>query len=143
MRAELVVEEGSAESGELRAGAKGFEHLGDPAWCETGVGVYVSDEIAGGDVEAGLPGEGEAFARLVDQVNFGKGLGDGGGAVSAGVVDDDDLGVEAEGACLLEDGGDAIGQVRFLVIGGDDEAQAHGADGTARSLRLLLRSKKR
>ena len=93
---EVVVDERAGE----RAGgrrcrrlglAEGGEDLGDPAGGEARVGVDVGDEVAGAGGEAGLAGEGEALARLVDDEDAGIAEGDFAGAVGAGVVDDDDF----------------------------------------------------
>ena len=137
---EVVVEDGAGEGGEglcverasVRVGVdagvgfgEGGEDVGDPVGSEAGVGVDVGDELAGAGGEACLAGEGEAFARLVDQLDSGVEVGedDVAGAVGAGVVDDDDLaGAGGEGAGLGEDGVEAGGEVGLLVVCGDDEA---------------------
>ncbi len=133
---EVVVEDGTGEGGEgfcvERASVgvsvgfgEGGEDVGDPVGSEAGVGVDVGDELASAGGEACLASEGEAFARLVDQLDSGVEVGedDVAGAVGAGVVDGDDLaGAGGEGAGLGEDGVEAGGKVGLFVISGYDEA---------------------
>ena len=132
---EVVVENGAGESGEGEGpGGVGFgfgeggEDVGEPVGGEAGVGVDVGDEGAGAGGKSGLAGEGESFARLVDEDDAGIGEGDVAGAVGAGVVDDDDLhGAGGEGAGLGEDGVEAGGEIGLFVVRGHDEAYAHDA----------------
>ena len=101
------------------------EDLRDPAGGEAGVGVDVGDELTGCCGKACLPCEGEAFAGLVHDSYAGIAKGNLARAVGAGVVDDDDLDVIAEALGLGEDGLQASGEVGLLVVGRDDEAEAH------------------
>jgi len=106
---------------------EGGEYLGYPAGGEARIGIDVGDEVAGAGSEAGLTGEGEALARLVDHDNAGIAEGDFAGAVVAGIVDDDDLagvGGKAAGGWidLVEDGFETGRKVGLFVICGNDEA---------------------
>jgi hypothetical protein len=105
---------------------EGGEDVLDPAGGKAGVGVDVRDELAGGGGETGLAGEGEAFARLVDDCYAGVAEGDFTSAVGAGVVDDDDLGDACRKvAGLIEDGLETGRKIGLFVVRGNDEAKAH------------------
>ncbi len=68
-RGEVVIDDGAAEGGEAWMLSKVADDFVDPAGGEDGVCVDVGDEIAGAGVEAGLTGEGESFAGLVDNAD--------------------------------------------------------------------------
>ncbi len=108
-----------SQGGGVEEGGEVFGAVGE-------VGVHHDDEVSVGGVEAIEHGGGEAqFAGALQQedawVQGGALLDDTGGAVRAGIVDDDDL-VVVE----VEDFGELVQQgsdVRHFVVGGNDDGE--------------------
>ena len=120
-RCEVVVDERTGERNE-RTGfvfviasfviVERDEDLFDPAESQAGVGVNVGDERAGGGEKAGLARIRQTFAQLVDHAHARSVVrdiaeSDLASAVSASVVNDDDLGDVLKAASLIEDGFEA------------------------------------
>ncbi len=111
----------------VAASAKVVRTLATQPGVRARIRIDVSDEIAGAGSEAGLAGEGEALARLVDYDDARVAKRDFARAVVAGIVDHDDLagaGGKAAGGWidLVEDGFETGRKVGLFVVCGNDEA---------------------
>ncbi len=81
------------------------------------VGIDEADELACGELQAGVAGPRKAAVRLMDdgypRIPFLPFVADGGGTVGGAVIDENDLQVLV---CLSDDGGDAFVQVFLYLI---------------------------
>ena len=84
------------------------------------VGINEADELASGELQAGVAGPREAAVRLMDdgypRIPFLPAVADGGGAVGGAVIDKNDLQILV---CLSDDGGDAFVQIFLDLIDGN------------------------
>lgn len=116
-----VVQFLGVEGYDVFAGELGGEGL-QGAVGEEVVAVHEEDVLAPGLVEAAVAGGAHAVVLLVDDLHVGVVFQQGRRAVSAAVVDDDDL---TAPVFLREDAVEALLQVGFGIVGGYDDGEFH------------------
>lgn len=104
---------------------KFFDGEAEEVGVKAGVGIDRDDEVSARGGEAGVADAGEVFGVFVcdDGAEVASDLF---GAVGAAVEDDDGFDLTGGEFCCFCDGGEADGEVFFLVVGGDDDGDFHG-----------------